>query len=279
MLFSAWFTWTLTQAVVAVVNRFFDSLNSLTPFVMPQVSIVWIGISFFGIYFSWLWAMLSAVDTAASSRRQTGHPPQASVGWAAAMAWFCPGSGQIYTADRRFGFLLFGAYLLAILIIIPAYQQLLQSLHDLAQSGQLPANDPFAVIRIVHELVTRVDYSFGKLSQQSVKGFAVAATMDALRRGPLQADTKWRRPSMAYAAALLGLGWLCPGSGQLLQGRSKIGWTFLAAYFGSKILIGGLLGADAITVEKADTLAWLSVIVQGAAMIEAPLAMRKAKMG
>jgi len=96
--------------------------------------------------------------------------------------------------------------------------------------------------------------------------------MAALRQGPLKADVKWLQPSMACGIALFGLGWLCPGSGQLLQGRSRIGWAFVAVYVGSKLLIGLLLGRDFITVSTADTLAWLSVLVQWGAMIEAPLA-------
>ncbi len=273
--FAGWFTWTLAETMISVVGQLFDSLNGITPFVMPQLPIVSLGISFLGIYFTWLWALLSAVDTAIIQRQKTGNPPQASVGWAVAISWFCPGGGQIYTNDRRFGFILFGAYLLGILLIVPAYIQLFQSLFDLAKTGQLPANNPYAIIGIVHELIARVDYSFGKLSQESIKYFAVAGTMAALRQGPLKADTKWLKPSLAYGTAQFGLGWLCPGSGQLLQGRNRIGWGFFAGYFGSKFLIGLLLGGDLITVETADTLAWLSVVVQWGSMIEAPLAMRK----
>jgi hypothetical protein len=125
----------------------------------------------------------------------------------------------------------------------------------------------------VHELIVRLDYSFGKIFQESIKYFAVAGTLAALRQGPLKTDRKWLNPSLAYGTALFGLGWLCPGSGQLLQGRNRIGWRFFAGYFGSKFLIVLLLGGDFITVETADTLVWLSVIVQWASMIEAPIAM------
>ena len=272
ILFTAWFTWTLAKTLNIVVGRLFDSLDGMTPFVMPELPVAAIGISFFGIYLAWLWSLLSAVDTATGHRQQTGYPPQASVAWAAAMSWFCPGSGQMYTRERRFGFILFGAYLLGFLLMVPAYKQLFRSLSDLATSGQLPANNPYAVINIVHELIARVDYGFGRIFQESIKYFAVAATLAALRQGPLKTDTKWLTPSLPYGTALFGLGWLCPGSGQLLQGRNRIGWGFFAGYLGSKFLIGLLLGADFITVEKADTLAWLSVVVQWGSMIEAPLA-------
>jgi TM2 domain-containing membrane protein YozV len=270
---AAWFTWTLAQTVRTVVGQMFDSLEGITPFVMPDLPVVSMGISFLGIYFIWLWGMLSAVDTATGRRQQSGEPPQASVGWAVAISWFCPGSGQIYASDRRFGFILFGVYLLGFLLIIPAYKQLFLSLSDLAKSGQLPTNQPIAVIGIVHELVVRVNYSFGKVFQETIKYFAVAGTLAALRQGALKPDTKWLNPSLIYGTALFGLGWLCPGSGQFLQGRSRIGWGFLAGYFGSKFLIAFLIGGDFITIETADTLVWLSVIVQWGSMLEAPLAM------
>lgn len=274
---AAWFTWTMAQTVRAVVGQMFDSLEGITPFVMPDLPVVSMGISFLGIYFIWLWGMLSAVDTATGQRQLSGESPQASVGWAVAISWFCPGSGQIYAGDRRFGFILFGVYLLGFLLIIPAYKQLFLSLSDLVKNGHLPANQPLAVIGIVHELIVRLNYSFGKVFQETIKYFAVAGTLAALRQGPLKADTKWLKPSLTYALALVGLGWLCPGAGQLLQGRDRIGWGLLAGYFGTKFLIGILLGTEFITVESADSLAWLAVVVQGSAMIEAPIAMSMAK--
>lgn len=273
LLCAAWFTWSLTVVVTTLVNQMFDSLEGLKPFVMPQLPVVSLGIAFGGIYFSWLWSLLSAVDTATGRRHHGGYSPQASVAWAVAMSWFCPGSGQVYAGDRRFGFILFSAYLLGFLLIVPAYKQLFVSLSDLAQSGQLPANNPMAIIGIVHELIVRVDYSFGKVFQESIKYVAVAGTMAALRQGPLKADMKWIDPSLPHGIGLFGLGWLCPGAGQLLQGRHRIGWGFLAGYFGSKFLIVLLLGGDLIAVETADTLTWLPVIVQWGAMIEAPIAM------
>ena len=275
--FTAWFTWSLVGVIRVFVGRLFDSLNGMAPFALPQMSFTAVAVSFFGIYFTWLWAMLSSVEAAVGSRQEAGAEAQASVGWAAAIAWFCPGAGQVYTAERRFGFILFGMYLLGILLIVPAYLQLFQNLSELAKSGKLSTHDPFAVIGIVHELITRVNYSFGKLFQDAVKYFSVAGALAALRQGPLITDTKWLRPSMAYGAALLGLGWLCPGSGQLLQGRNRLGWGFFAGYVASKILIGILLGRGLISVQNADALAWGSVIVQWVAMVEAPLAMRKAK--
>ena len=273
----AWFTWTLIQLIGSVVGQLFDSLNGVSPFVMPELPVVSLGLSFFGIYFTWLWSLLSAVDVASGRRHQAGYSPQASVGWAVAITWFGPGGGQIYTKDRRFGFILFGGYIVGILLIVPVYKQMFESLFDLAKYGQLSPHNPYAVIDIVHKHIAKVEYSFGKVFRESIKYFAMAGTMAALRQGRLKSDTKWITPSLAYGAALFGLNWLCPGSGQLLQGRNRIGWGFFAGYYGSKFLIVFLLNAGIITVDIADTLAWLPVAVQWGSMIVAPLSMREAK--
>ncbi len=273
LFFMAWFFWTIGQIVQTMVGQLFDSMKGHAPIAAPELPITSLGISFLGIYFTWLVSMLSAVETARNRRKQKGHPPQSSVGWAVSIPWLCPGCGQFYNDDRRFGVFVFGAYLMGVLLLLSAYSQLFQNLSDLARNGQLPANNPYAIIDIVHELMVNVNYSFGKVFQQTIKYFAVAGTVATLRQGPLQGDTRWQTPSFGYGLALVGLGWLCPGSGQLLQGRHRIGWGIFAAYFGSKFLIGLLLSGDSITTDTAEHLAWLSLAVQWGSMIEAPLAM------
>ena len=274
---SVWFTLTLFSILSVVVGRVFDSLNGMESLVLPNLPFVTLGVSFLGIYYLWSWAMIAAIDAAGSHRQRYAEPPQASVAWAITMSWFCPGSGQVYTADRRFGYILFTAYLLGILLTIPAYRQLFQDLSEMTNSGQLSPNNPYAVIDMVHGLMARVNYGFGKLFQISVRYFALAATMAALRQGPLKTDKRWTTPSAIYGLALVGLGWLCPGSGQLLQRLDKMGWYLLAGYLGSKLLIGFLLGNDFITVPTADGLAWIPLIVQWASMLEAPIWMMKGK--
>jgi TM2 domain-containing membrane protein YozV len=273
---AGWFTLTLFTILTAVVGRVFDNLNGMATIELPDLPFISLGISFFGLYFLWLWAMISAVDVAGSHHQRTAAQNQASVMWAVTLSWFCPGAGQVYAADRRFGYILFAAYLIAILLSVPAYMQLYQSLSEITKSGQLSANNPYAIIDIVHGLIAGMNYSFGKLLQICVRYFALAATLAALRQGPLATDTRWSAPSAAYGAALLGMGWLCPGSGQILQRRLKIGWYFLAGYLSSKLLIGFLLGHNFIAVQTADSLAWITVLIQWVAMFEAPIWMMKA---
>ena len=274
---SVWFTLTLFSILSAVVGRVFDSLNGMESLVLPDLPFVTLVVSFLGLYYLWSWAMIAAVDAAVSHPQGYAGQPQASVGWAITMSWFCPGAGQVYTAERRFGYILFAAYLLGILVTIPAYRQLFQDLSEMTNSGQLSPNNPYAVIDMVHGLMARMDYSFGKLFQISVRYVALAATMAALRQGPLKTDMRWTAPSAIYGLALVGLGWLCPGSGQLLQRQDKMGWYLLAGYLGSKLFIGFLLGNDLIAVSTADNLAWIPVLVQWGAMLEAPIRMMKGK--
>ena len=266
---------TLFTVLQAVVGRIFDGLNGIEPAALPDLPFVTLGVSFLGIYYIWLWALIAAVDAATSHEPRHAGTPLASVAWAVTMSWFCPGSGQVYTAERRFGYLLFATYLLGILLTIPAYRQLFQDFSGMLNGGQLSPNNPYAIIDAIHGLIARIDYSCGKLIQVSVKYYALAATMAAFRKGPLKTDIRWTVPSAIYGAALVGMGWLCPGSGQLLQGRDKIGWYLLAGYLGSKLLTGFLLGMGLITVSTTDSLAWVPLIIQWAAMLEAPLRMMK----
>jgi TM2 domain-containing membrane protein YozV len=275
LFFSVWLARLLFVILSEIVSQFFGSLSGTAPFVLPHVPFFSMGVYFFGLYFIWLWAMISAVDVATEQRQRNGEPPQASVAWAVAISWFCPGSGQVYSGSRRYGYLLFAAYLLGLLAMVPVYIQLFHSISDLAGSGRLTPNDPFAVINIVHRLMARVDLSFGKLCQASVKYVAIAGTLGALRQGLLEADSRWSKPSAAYGAALFGLGWLCPGSGQILQKRFTLGWYFLAGYIGSTFFVGFLLHLDFITVPTADLWGWLPVVIKLSAMVEAPLWMLK----
>jgi hypothetical protein len=271
-----WFTRTLYVILSAIIGRIFDSFNGAAPFALPDVPFISAGISCFALYFIWLWAMISAVDAAMEYRRRYGEPPQVSVAWAVATAWFCPGSGHVYAGLRRFGYLLFAAYLLAILAAVPTYMQLFHDIYRLAGSGELTPNNPYAVINMVHGLVARAQLSFGELLQEFVRYFAIAGAIGALSQRLPETDTRWSRFSAGYAAALVGLGWLCPGAGQLLQKRDTTGWWFLAGYIGSKFLTGFLLRHNFITVPTADLLDWLSVIIKWGSMAEALFWMIKA---
>jgi hypothetical protein len=264
-----WFARTLFIILSGMVGRIFESLDGTAPFVLPDAPFLSAGISLFALYFLWLWTMIAAVDAATAHRRRQGEPLQESIAWAVATAWLCPGCGHVYAGTRRLGYLLFAAYLLAILAVVPAYMQLFHGISRLAGSGKLTPTNPYAVIDLVHELVVRADHSFGRLLQSGVMYLAIAGTLGALRQRVRQADTRWLRFSAKYGAALAGIGWLCPGAGQLLQRRDTLGWCFLAGYIGSKFLTGFLLGNNFISAATADLMDWLAVAVKWGSMAEA----------
>jgi len=246
---------------------------------LSDLPIFSLGISFLGMYFIWLWAMISSVDVEVMHRQKKESSPQGSVPWRVAMSWFCPGAGQMYTGYRQFGYILLAGNLLGILLIIPAYTQLFTSISLLVKNEQFSASNPYALINIIREHLIILDYSFGNLIQETVRYFAIAGTISGLMHGSLHSDDKWIKPSAAYGIGLFAAGWLCPGSGQLLQKRDKAGWYFFAGYVGSILLIGLLIKTGFISAINADTLAWISVLIQWGAMIEALFCMIKSKEG
>ena len=277
LFFGTWFGWTVYKIVEDMVERMVSRLEGISPVTSQDFSLLSLGISFIAIYCIWLWSQISAVVSATENRRRNTEPTQASVAWSITMSWFCPGAGQVYAGDRRLGYILFAGYIMGILLMIPAYIQLFHGMTALATSDQLSPGNPYTLINMVRELITRVDYSYGKLFQSSVKNFALAAALATLRLGPLANDVRWSKPALGSGAALFGIGWLCPGAGQILQKRNTVGWCLLAGYLGSSILIGFLLSQNFITVQKAETLAWVGIIFQWGAMVEAPLQMLRMK--
>ena len=277
--FLVWFNWMVIDIMVRFMDLLFHRLNQARGSVLSDLPIFSLGISFFGMYYVWLWAMISSVDVAVKHRQKNESSPQESVPWGVAMSWFCPGAGQMYTGYRQFGYILFAGNLLGILLIIPAYMQLFTSISLLVKNEQLSASNPYALINIIREHLIILDYSFGNLAQKTVRYFAIAGTISGLMHGSLHSDNKWTEPCAAYGIGLFAAGWLCPGSGQLLQKRDKTGWYFFAGYVGSILLIGLLIKTGFVSAINADTLAWISVVIQWGAMIEALFCMIKSKGG
>jgi hypothetical protein len=267
--FFAWFTWISIDIVADILDLFLASLKGIKTSALPDLPIHHLIIALVGSYYLWLWAMISSVDLAMEQWRKSNEPPQASILWGVAISWLCPGSGQIYTDSRRLGYMVFGGYLVGILLTVPPYIHVFQTISLLIKKGQLSANNPYELVDMINGHLIKVNYSFGNLFQMIFKYFAIASTVTALKHRSLDAGAKWMKTSVTYGALLFGIGWLCPGSGQLLQGRDHAGWLFFIAYVSSVLLTGLALGADFITPKGADTLSWISVFIQWGAMIEA----------
>ena len=275
LFFFSWFTWTSIDILANILDLFLATLEGTKTSALPDLPVHHLIIALLGSYTIWLWAILSSVDLAMKQRRKSNDPPQASVPWGVALSWFCPGSGQLYTDSRRLGYIVFCGYLAGILLTVPPYMNVFQTISSLAKKGHLSANNPYEIVDLINEHLMKVNYSFGSLFQMIFKYFAIASTVEALKHRYLDAGAKWMKSSVIYGAVLLGTGWLCPGSGQLLQGRNNAGWVFFVAYLSSVLFIGLTLGADFMTIGRAETLSWISTLVQWAAMIEAALWMIK----
>jgi len=275
--FLVWFNWMVIDIMVRIMDQLFHRLNQTGDSILSDLPILSLGISFLGMYYIWLWAMISSVDVSVKHRQKNESSPQGSVPWGVAMSWFCPGAGQMYTGYRQFGYILFAGNLLGILLIIPAYMQLFASISLLVKNQQLSASNPYVLINLIREHLIILDYSFGNLAQKTVRYFAIAGTISGLMHGSLHSDNKWTEPSAAYGIGLFAAGWLCPGSGQLLQKRDKAGWYFFAGYVSSILLIGLLIKTGFFSAIDTNTLSWISVLIQWSAMIEALFCMIKAK--
>ena len=275
--FLVWFNWIVIDIMLRIMDLLFNRLNQTGNFVLSDLPVFSLGISFLGMYYVWLWAMFSSVDVAVKHRMNKGRSPQESVPWGVAISWFCPGAGQMYTGYKQLGYILLAGNILGILLIIPAYTQLFSSISLLVKNQQLSASNPYAIINIIREHLIILDYSFGNLIQKTVRYFAIASTISGLMHGSLHSDNRWTVPSAAYGIGLFAAGWLCPGSGQLLQKRDKTGWYFFTCYVSSILLIGLLIKTGFISAVNASTLSWISVLIQWGAMIEAVFCMVKSK--
>lgn len=275
LIFSGWFIWILAAWLAAAVDSLFGHMDGMGTPAVPHLPLVSLGAALLILFLIWYGSLLSAVDVAVRQRRRHDRPVQASVAWALAMSWLCPGTGQVYTGQRGFGLILFMGYFLGMVLMVPAYRNLFNGLSDMVSAGQLDTGNIQETVRQLHILLRKVDFSVGTLLQHAVKWYAIANTMEILRQGPLRSDTHWSTRSPGYGLALVGIGWLCPGAGQLIQGRQRAGWLFLAGYITATLAIGLSAGRAVISVPTADRLDWLSVIIQWAAALEAPLAMKR----
>ena len=219
-----------------------------------SIPILAAGASLFGFYLAWLWGMTAAVEAAAARRRADGLPIQRSAAWGAFMSWVCPGCGQVFTGKSLYGYAILAGYVTAGVFVALAYKQLAASLLDMLRQGSLEPLSRLEALRLVQAKLLILDHGFAQWLRRAVAGLAVAETALALSPSwvddcapPGSGPAPWHRTRPARAAGLLGLGWLCPGAGQILQGRPSIGWIFFVAWFAVQALLGILLwngGAD-----------------------------------
>ena len=237
LLFFGWFCWLLV-----------DIINSLFALEAPEMSLyLQMAGSLTGILFIWYWGMIAAVDVAV--QRGLRRPDEHSAFWAVLMSWLCPGSGQVYTGSRGFGFGLFACYLATTLLLFPAYKHEIDVIRSLLSPTTMQFS-PYTALTVIQEASFRLDYGPAQLAVMAVESAsmilaAVAmrptwyASFQKARLRRLQRDPDGKAPSdrnlpfaertEARVLSILVLGWLCPGSGQLLLKQTvlPVGRSFL----------------------------------------------------
>ena len=253
------------------------TLGRATPFLAA-------GACLFGFYLVWLLSMAAAVEAARGVRRDRGLALQRSAAWGAVMSWFCPGSGQVFTGQPFYGYAILTAFVAAGLFVAVSYKHLADTILDMLGQGQLERMGRMEALRYVQDLLIILDHGFAQWLRRAVTGLAVAETSLALSRSWIKAGAApgpdpppWPRTPIARAAGLLVLGWLCPGAGQILQGRPLTGWIFFGTWFGVQALLGLILWAGGPHPSVNQALSWLGTLILLAAMIEAPVRLFKHK--
>ncbi|THB68051.1 MAG: hypothetical protein D6E12_07265 [Desulfovibrio sp.] len=79
----------------------------------------------------------------------------------------------------------------------------------------------------------------------------------------------WHKRPFVQALGYWGASWLCPGAGQMLQGRGVLGWVLLGLYFLPSAALSAVLHLDLIDPSSVGWLAHTPGIVKWAVMFEA----------
>ena len=235
-----------------------DKANSV------QSSVIYLIIAIFGIYFVWLWGIISSIEVGRARRLKDGLKAEESPLWAIAMNYLCPGSGHVYVGDKSWGHCLFGACLLGTLLIVPSGIEFMEQIRTLGDKGL----GPQGIIREARNLQALLTFGIGTLIGLAVQALAIAEVSSALSK---QFCTQYekKRPVRLFLLALIN--YVCPGAAQILVSRETIGFQIVYTYVGVRLAIGLLLGMEIITPGQANLAAWLSTIIQWSAMVETPV--------
>ena len=227
---------------------------------LMQGSVLYVIVAIFGIYFVWLWALISSVEVSRKRRIDDGGEPQNHPLWAMTMSYFCPGSGHVYIGETSWGYCLFGACLVASILIAPSGLEFMEKVKVLYNKG---ANTQ----EIMAEAAI-LTFGMGTLIGLVVQYLAITETAKALNKRFTELFKK-KSPFRLFLLALVN--YCCPGAAHVLVERTTLGFQILYTYLALRLTIGLLMGIDMITPAQAQLAAWFSTIVQWAAVVEAPV--------
>ncbi len=229
-----------------------------------QSSVVVLLIAIVGIYFVWLWGIISSVEMSRAKRIADGGKAQKHPIWPLVMSYFCPGSGHIYMGDNSWGYCLFALAILGILLIVPSGLEFMEHVQALGAKGM----GPKAMLLEARNLQALLTFGIGTLIGLAIQGLAIAETA-ALVHKHFDSHFPHKRPLRWFTQVLIN--YFCPGAGHIISGRVLFGFKVVYAYIGSHLLIGLLLGMEFISPAQANDFAWLPTLLRWAAVVEAPL--------
>ncbi len=278
----AWMSWVLAELIVGHMTSLFQMQQRQWEY--PPL--LQLGAS--GVGMVWIWTVsITTGVMAAMERYHLEGRPQDRVPWfGVIVSWCAPGTGQIYAERRTFGLALLGLYLLSFFLIIPVIQQTVDTALAFTETIDpgLRAS-PLALVDRVDAFATSLQLEM-RLSlawqfHSVLRAMAIAdvcwllsqprtATAgDEFLLEPASDRPAWEMAHTAKFAGYFALGLICPGSGQLLQGRHQIGWTLFGIYYGMLALASGILALDLVEAASLNVLLNLGLAIRIVAAGEA----------
>ncbi len=283
LLLLTWFVWTTVLAITQAVSLVMGSIEGIgTPEL--DIPIKSLGICVVCLYALWVGSVINAVRLSAAERHVRGDCPQRSPAWAAGISIVCPGAGQAYVGSLRAGLAFALAHFLATLATIPSYVELGQGFVDATKRLQRDPSSLTQTYELLQGMQVRLNFGFAAVAQRAVSDLALCLVVARLSRvgnssnepeqhvdpsTDVPKTTSKSEPSRAlWSLGLCVLGWLCPGSGQLLQGRASIGWALWGVYAAIAMTIASLLVLGWVSPSHADALTWAGTFLSVVAIIE-----------
>ena len=214
-----------------------------------------------GLYWVFLWAMISSIELSKRARIQSRTSEQTHPLWALLMSYLCPGSGQVYLGRKTLGYCIFVLSLLCSILILTSCIEFFEQSQELLQNRGFDKETLFEL----KTLTAIVSFGLGSVLETVLRIFSMieAATDSRLEFQKLFPSKTSLRP-----LCLALLSYFCPGSGQIFSDRVELGMVFAHAFLGSKILTSLLMASDLLSLPSITSMDWLSTVILWIALIE-----------
>jgi len=248
------------------------------------------------LYIIWMWAMLSSVEVGVEARKSKKHSRQQSPFWALFMTYFCPGAGHMYMGQKSRGYILCGISIIATFSILFSIGGFVAAASDMFLDGQAaigsvsstigpaPAStswlqepsisaasiSDFSVVRAkLNALATYLTLGFGAILTMIIQVYVLSEIAHSFSRKFLY-DYEQSESKLSSASIAAFAGYLCPGCGQLLGGRTGVGWSLVYSIIGIKVLVYFMIAIEVLARENVGSFLSLTALIGWIAIIEAP---------